>query len=401
MVLNPNVRPDGTVAPVDLNPPPLNPEIVGWFQERRARLEIVTTTQTPKGQTLDWIPIESQVPGGKIASPPPPKVIPPDGRVTRTSFELEDQALERGPEGTVPVLRKNLDALHSTLPLNDYLNKRGGLVVAKTKPAIDAPLDPSTSTFFHAVSAQNTISEGCSTWLNVWEPFVEDSTGHSIMQLGLQNFDGVLQSLEAGWTVDHSLNGDWSPHLFVFYTTNAYTQSGDDQGGYNQDVDGWIQVSNTIYPGAGFTSVSVALGPQVGLAIGYTLFNNNWWFGVESNAQGDVEWIGYYPSWLFFGAPGDSEFTTLGARAEWVGFWGEVASTLSKPVNSRTEMGSGHKASGGWMHSCFQKNLQVTTPAGLIEQVGTASADLSAKYDIQLHSQSGTPWGTYFFAGGA
>ena len=32
-----------------------------------------------------------------------------------------------------------------------------------------------------------------------------------------------LQSLEAGWTVDNSLNGDWIPHLFTYYTTNGST----------------------------------------------------------------------------------------------------------------------------------------------------------------------------------
>src|SRR5262249_6892450 len=90
-----------------------------------------------------------------------------------------------------------------------------------------------------------------------WDPYVETSTDHSLMQCGLQNYDNPQrQSLEGGWTVDQSLNGDWQPHLFVYYTTNGYTQDSDNLGGYNQDVDGWVQYSSVIYPGAGWSALS-------------------------------------------------------------------------------------------------------------------------------------------------
>jgi hypothetical protein len=54
----------------------LNPELVNWLKARQSALKIVKTTTTPSGQTLDWVPIESQDPTGKIASAPPVDSMP-------------------------------------------------------------------------------------------------------------------------------------------------------------------------------------------------------------------------------------------------------------------------------------------------------------------------------------
>jgi hypothetical protein len=404
MFLNPNPRPDGTrpLATADL--PATSPEIISWYRTRQERITPVRTTRTPSGQTLDWIPIESQVPHGRIATPPPPLSGPADGRVTSVALELDDRNVERGPAGTVPVLRKDAAALHTTTSLDEHLAKRGGATVNPSRPN-KGPADPNPFGFFHGTSGQSVDAAGGYSWLNIWDPYVETSTDHSIMQCGLQNYDNPqLQSLEGGWTVDHSLNGDWLPHLFTYYTTNGYTSSGDNIGGYNSDVDGWVQVSSSVYPGAAFSSpYSTIGGPQRGFALGYYLDydENNWWLWFQGAGAG--EWVGYYPCWLFFGAPGDSEFSTLGARAEWVGFWGEVYSALASPTQSTTQMGSGRRAEAGWTNACFQKNLEIL-PAGAsrwLQQDGSPSAEDPSKYDITLHTESGGSWGSYFFAGGS
>jgi hypothetical protein len=223
------------------------------------------------------------------------------------------------------------------------------------------------------------------------------------MQLGMQNYDRpLLQSLEAGWSCDHSLNGDWSPHLFTFYTTNQYTKEGDNIGGYNSEVDGWVQVSSNIYPGIGLAPVSTYAGAQYGVAIGYALINDNWWFWVQTTASGLGEWIDHYPAWLFFGAPGESLFSTLGNNAEWVSFWGEVYSNLPNPNNTTTQMGSGQKAEAGWTKACFQKNLHLVMKpdSDLVNQSGFPAAEDPAKYDIKPFMNSGGGWGSYFYAGG-
>ncbi len=45
-------------------------EITEYFDRRRARLSVVATTETPRGQLIDWVPIESQGEGEAIARPP-------------------------------------------------------------------------------------------------------------------------------------------------------------------------------------------------------------------------------------------------------------------------------------------------------------------------------------------
>ena len=163
--------------------PAPNREIVDWFTARQRRLNVAATTQTPSGQTLDWIPIASQQPGGRIASPPPaPQTKTPGAPAVAARFELEDQSVARGPAGTVPVLRKKIEALHETTSLAEYLSKRGGLLVNKDRPHDPGgPADPNPFGFFHATSGQTTTAFGCEGWLEVWDPFVESSSGHSIM----------------------------------------------------------------------------------------------------------------------------------------------------------------------------------------------------------------------------
>jgi hypothetical protein len=117
-----------------------------------------------------------------------------------------------------------------------------------------------------------------------------------------------------------------------------------------------VQYSSVIYRGAGWSPLSSQGGGQYDFTFLYQLYENNWWLWVQG-ATG--QWVGYYPSWLFFGGPGRSEFNTLGAVAEWVGFWGEVYSALSNPNQTTDQMGSGRKAEAGFSHACFQKNLLI------------------------------------------
>src|SRR5213592_1296473 len=41
-----------------------------YLKKRRDRKDVVTTTRTPLGQTVDWVPAEALAPDGKIADPP-------------------------------------------------------------------------------------------------------------------------------------------------------------------------------------------------------------------------------------------------------------------------------------------------------------------------------------------
>jgi hypothetical protein len=103
-------------------------EIAAYFAERRARLKIVKTTTTPSGQMLDWIPIDSQFIGKKIPdlrAIATPEMLHIGKRPNLVSFELNDPAVDRGPDGTVPVMRRDFSKTRVAGRLKNYLAKKG------------------------------------------------------------------------------------------------------------------------------------------------------------------------------------------------------------------------------------------------------------------------------------
>src|SRR6266853_1604774 len=167
-------------------------EITDYFRRRHARLQIVKTTRTPHGQIIDWIPIESQHPKGVIASPPP-------NRETVNSQlehqperfpkpELED--CERGPSGTVPVVRKNLKALGYNQPLKQYLSKMFGAPVLDYRGGnIVVPGPDGRGTHRSATTHQRLLCFGGEGQFSCFDPYVDSSDELSLIQLGLSNSD--------------------------------------------------------------------------------------------------------------------------------------------------------------------------------------------------------------------
>ena len=159
----------------------LNPELSQALEPRQGELKIVKTTKTPSGQILDWVPIDSQLPEGKIASPPSASYLAESVEdklkpVKAASFELDDPAVERGPEGTVPIVRPDLTPLTKTIAVKDYLNKRGSFAVNKNRHNKN-PTDPNPFGYFHAIDSQSTKLYGCDGFLNVWDPSINNPTG--------------------------------------------------------------------------------------------------------------------------------------------------------------------------------------------------------------------------------
>ena len=194
----------------------LNPELSSWLEARQRALKVTKTTRTPSGQTLDWVPIESQLPSGKIASPPLGASMPIHAEdktrpVRAAGFELDDPKVQRGPAGTVPILRPDLSLLTRTIALKDYMQKRGGLRVNKARPS-EQPGDPFPAGYFHQIDAQSGTFYGWDGFLSVWDPTINSPPGqgddHSILQVWLQNYVPQIQSIEGGWTVDQNVNGD-------------------------------------------------------------------------------------------------------------------------------------------------------------------------------------------------
>lgn len=363
--------------------------------KRQERLNIVATTHTPSGKTVDWVPIESQTTDGDIATPPP--ALPPSGyrdpeRPTQAvSFEMHDlAAAERGPSGTVPVLRPSAEAL-TVGP------KKGGILVNRERARgildlEDETTDPNPFRYFHCTASQSTTTYGLDTALNVWDPVV-GSGDHSISQVWLQNYDKPqLQSVEAGWTVDSLLNGDTIAHVFTYFTTNGYTKDDDNVGGYNQLHQGWVQYDANLHPGVRINGASTYGGGQLEVSIKFQLFEGNWWFSLQNI------WLGYYPGTLFGGGIGD--------HVSWNAFGGEVYSSAADPQSTTDQMGSGHKAEAGWTQAAFQRLMRLQTDrngsmanAASLSTSTDTSSGATGNYDI-AYTANGGNWGSYDFYGG-
>ena len=386
----------------------LNPDLLKFLASRQSLLKIAKTTTTPSGQTLDWVPIESQVAAATLATVPPATMLPvrtEDAQhpVKLVGFELDDPKVERGPAGTVPVLRLDVSRFTKTIAVQDLYLKRGGLFVNKNRPN-KQPGDPNPAGYFHDTDSQSGTFYGWEGNLNVWDPTINTPAApgddHSILQVWLQNYDKPqLHSLEAGWTVDQSLNGDAQPHLFTYYTNNGYTANGNNQGGYNALVTGWVQYSPSYYPGILLTPASTWGGAQYEISMKFQLYKEpgtgvlNWWLAVNGN------WIGYYPASLFAGG--------LDSKAEWIGSGGEVDSTLANPAQTKDQMGSGWQASAGWTKAAYLRNLrtQSNMAGAMTNNSGVATTDIATSsgsdpYTIDMHMNSGGSWGSYFYVGG-
>jgi Neprosin len=355
--------------------------------------EAVATTTTSNGRLLDWIPIESQTADRKVATPPPSPARHLDSlHGTKTTskgfrFELDDPNIKRGPKGTVPILRDLLS--HRERVQRRGADKRGPRYRSTDVRYI---ADPNPFGYYHADSAQSGTFFGGMSDMTVYTPILENAAGHSIYQMWL-TAGSPVQSAEAGWTVDPGLNGDLTPHLFTYFTTNGYTQDGDNLGGYNRLAKGWVQSSATGFPGMQLASSSI--GQYVNrYDMLYMLWQGNWWFKIES------EWLGYYPASLY-GSGG------MASDATWLAFGGEVYSGLPDPAQTNSQMGSGRKGeSGSNGYSAWQRNIlaiaSINASGGLAQDFnGTSFAEDSSRYDIVQSMRSGTNWGSVIWAGGS
>lgn len=327
----------------------VSPEVRSYLEERQRKLSIVATTRLRSGDTIDWIDVRSQVPGGEIASPPPdlPDRSIVDGEVRG---ELEAQPEAQGPAGTVPVLRTDPNRIHAVGSVQDFLSKYGDASSRPLESLTDDPPQPqdgSPANHFYATSRQTVTNFGADGFINLWQPFVLFPQEMSIAQMAISRASFPIQTVETGWHVLGSLYGDYSTRFFVFYTTNGYASTGGGLGGYNAVQPGWVQVSTTMFPGTILSPVSVLGGAQYDFYVRVQLFSGNWWVQFQN------EWVGYYPASLF--AP--TGLQSQGARAS---FYGETYDDPLIAGMTSTDMGSGLFPTLGtwWTNAAFMHNLR-------------------------------------------
>lgn len=398
-----------------VNHPPLKPELSEWQAARQGRLTIVKTTTTPSGRLLDWVPIDSQLPTGKVATPPPPVAAgpadPPERSVRPAAFELDNPAVERGPAGTVPILRPAVARLAKFGSVAEFMarTKKGGRRIGRHLRG-ERPVDPDPDGYFHSQIGEYGVFYGWEGRFSVWDPAINHpgpGDDHSILQAWLLNDAHTpRQSLEGGWTVDQSLNGDTHPHIFTYFTTNNYTKDGDNIGGYNTEHKGFVQYSapsttgTVVFPGIRIDGVCTPGGAQVEVSMKFQLYREpgtaqlNWWVAVQGI------WMGYYPAGLYGGGG-------MGTTANLLSSGGEVYSGLPDPETTGDQMGSGIQAASGWTRAAFLRRLsnQMDMSGTMANSNGAGSNDPATRggadpYTNQTSMNSGTSWGSYFYAGG-
>jgi hypothetical protein len=376
-------------------------EIQQYLADRYARRDVITRTRTPGGIEIDWVPVESQH-GWRPADPPdedgPPRLEHGERRAELMTFELEKEGAKRGPRGTVPLLHTPIDRITPTVGLNDWLAK-GARANRVPPPGKAFGYEvPGTEVHKHVTATQNVTCYGTEGNINAWDPYVNWSDEFSLGQLWLirGSFpDAKQQTVEVGHQECRNIYGDWVPHLFVFFTTNSYTAFGKDKdgnniGGYNTTVDGWVQYASTIHPGSLSSPLSQSGGTQFIMALKVQLWQGNWWVKVNGT------WIGFYPASLY-------NSTGLREQADRLDWGGEIVDSADHSGTTATDMGNGHWPYEGWQRCAYMNNLryQSTTEGAMSDYNGRASSEFPACYGIESHMLSGSDWGSYFWWGGS
>lgn len=330
------------------------------FRAKQAKLNVVATTRTDSGQIIDWVPR-----GKNLRKPPPapvqarpagaravdmPLSEPPPDVDLPVKTEVQSQPWARGPEGTVPVVR--FDVERYLAEVGDDVPESPEDMLHKLPP----PAPASNNRYYGVWQRFGGPWFGSAGRINIWDtvgPVVgETSIGQVAVIRG-----NPMQAIEAGKIELRGLNGDDAPHFFVYYRTNG-GGSGDWVGGYNTLVDGWQQVSASVSPGMSLVGWnSVTGGAQYSLDIEVRLFEGNWWVWAAG------QWAGYYPRCRFNEASPTCAtqgflFSTNGIRdqADRLDWYGEVFDA-SAPASTFTDMGSGRFAATGWAQAAYFRNV--------------------------------------------
>ncbi|TVY85707.1 hypothetical protein LAWI1_G008190, partial [Lachnellula willkommii] len=325
-----------------------------------------------------------------IASAPP--VPPRRTNGTTPTAELQLAGAELGPPGSVPIPRVNANLQAST-------NRIKHLPPTTLSPHPQRSKRQYSGDHWYVSSDQSVANIGGSATYSIFAPYVQSTGDFSLLQTAVTKQNVPLpndastsgsQTLEAGWI--NYPDQISSPHLFTYFTTCNYQCSGDDQGGWNTDQAGWVQVDTTYYPGAVFVPNSVDGGAQYEIQLEYQLYEDNWWLWVIDT------WIGYYPASLFSAGEADAA-ATLAAGSDMIFYYGEIYN--SEDALTTTDMGSGEFADAGSGRAAYIHNMvYLDAGAGYVDYTaGFADSD-AGRYTNVAYPSSGTSWGSYVYIGG-
>nr|CAB3492260.1 unnamed protein product [Digitaria exilis] len=287
------------------------------------------------------------------------------------------------PENTIPIRRtKQEDVLRASSI------KRYGKKSPKSIPrlaSIDVPDANITIGHQHAAaSASGDEYYGTKATFNLWQPTLESANDFSLAQLWIVGGSyerNDLNTIEAGWHVFPEIYQDSNTRLFIYWTRDAYNQT----GCYNLECQGFIQTNNQIAIGGSFSPVSLYGGSQydIDFLVWKDPENGNWWLQVGSDV------LGYWPSAIF------TYLANSSSNVEW---GGEVFSPYANQTS--TQMGSGHFPKEGFRNASYIRNIQVIDSSNNLKLPNRMDllAERPSCYNVQNGSSS--DWGTYIFFGG-
>jgi hypothetical protein len=387
--------------------------IIKLFEQRRARYRVVATTKTKSGQVIDWIDPQSQVGTGKLSAPPGKSVstsAPKDGVINpflktplpsnlgkrqnekQASTELQLDPGARGPKGTVPIVRFDVET---------YLREVKDLPTDPLQILTKiAPPSPDSNNRYYAVWQRIGDVFGTLGRINIWDTTGPVGNETSIAQTAVIR-GTPMQAIEAGKIETAGFTPTRQPVFFTYFRT-AGAASGDWVGGYNTLVDGWIQVSSNVAPGMSLVpGASTTNGAQYSLDVEVRLWQGNWWVRAAG------EWAGYYPNCIGGAAPPCTRgtlFSEAGIRdkANRLDWYGEVFDSRA-PAATSTDMGSGAYANTHFGRSAYFRNLlYVWAPASAWWfDAGSISVTDATCYSADGPFYSADPnWRNWFYYGG-
>jgi hypothetical protein len=170
--------------------------------------------------------------------------------------------------------------------------------------------------FLYADAAQFATAAGTFANITVEQPVVGPQDFHSNAEVAAESADGQ-QIVEIGWIVDHNLNGDGLPHLFVFHWVDGV--------GACYNGCGWVPAAGGRFAAGQALPVGATMRFAIQHVIGPV---PGWQLSLNGSPFGE------FPDSLWNGT-----YTQIGL-AQW---FGEVAASASQPPC--TQMGDGQFAS--------------------------------------------------------
>ncbi|WP_129843055.1 neprosin family prolyl endopeptidase [Streptomyces sp. RFCAC02] len=370
-------------------------EMKAYLLDRYRDVDAVDSYVEADGQVADCVPEETHPAArrwGSLAAAPaegPPQVPEPDGptppdprsRGIAGTRPPSGEAARPLPAGTTSLYRTTLSTLCRFPNLATFSAKdwpAGPPGFASTARMDNLPRR-------YATGEQDLDCLGGSSRVNVWSPFIVPTFQGTFSQQWYSAGHGgtLLQTVECGWHVDHTLYGDTAPHLFVFATRDNYE---DGDSFYNLDHGVFQPVANPyVKPGAKLLA-SQSGGTQIEYKMGFYLTDQRWWFYFDDQP------IGCIPVSWFNGGP----LTNGATRAK---FGGEAASGLAL----WPPMGSGQHASAGFGRAAYQRAVAVNPASGgaVYANLADSGSVTGSCYSIEITNNSSSyDWGTYAFFGG-